>query len=66
MKPKGANCDSCGYQSRFHGGNACKTNNGESWLFGLLYTVPHDNWKSCAEWIERTFETDHNRFKDEK
>ena len=43
-------CNRCKHLSRFFGGNACRTNNGLPWLFGLLYNVPDDNGASCVSW----------------
>lgn len=47
---KPAPCNSCIHLSRFHGGNACRTDNGLPHLFGLLYNVPDDNGATCAAW----------------
>jgi hypothetical protein len=43
-------CNRCIHLSRFHGGNACRTDNGLPWLFGLLYSVPDDNGATCTSW----------------
>ncbi len=47
---KPAPCNRCIRLSRFHGGNACRTDNGLPHLFGLLYNVPDDNGATCASW----------------
>lgn len=54
---KPARCDRCIHISRFTGGNACRTNNGLPWLFGLLYTVPDDRGAVCASWQADKWET---------
>jgi hypothetical protein len=43
-------CNRCIHLSRFHGGNACRTNNGLPHLFGLLYNVPDDSGATCTSW----------------
>lgn len=50
-------CDRCIHISRFTGGNACRTDNGLPWLFGLLYNVPDDRGAVCASWQADKWET---------
>ncbi len=53
---KPGRCDRCIHLSRFVGGNACRTDNGLPWLFGLLYTVPDDRGAVCASWMTDKWE----------
>ena len=43
-------CNRCIHLSHFHGGNACRADNGLPHLFGLLYNVSDDNGATCAAW----------------
>lgn len=43
-------CNRCAHLSGFAGGNACRTDNGLSWLFGFLYEVPDDHGATCTCW----------------